>query len=626
MEKRGSKTAAHFRRPNNREGGPVKLGIVFNAEQAQVVVKKKTQVDKILCFCPQAESLLLPLGYDIIRTVDVYGSYLHAKTAVAVRDTLDKTVNDAATFYKLVPGEASSLRVYLFYFLCTAYYIYLCAAPFKNAAGFYWEKDGRIQETSSFEDFIVATIDQANSLVNLYSQTNYSLMNLWVSRFLNKKLIARTMPGSTVRTVDFVNPATKHIMKALVQADKSHISYTLRRMGTNAGKAVALYLKTCKWLDTENRDYKEAVPLFKAIDPRKYKKFKHNVPHLPIENAAIEKAVRENVIKFLPVLKAEYAYGKKAVAMVKANLQMGDHAMYPHIRGAIEALATRTNGQGVSLMVNHGTYNTQKQNRISELVQKLWASQDRLLTEYTNIYIPKSPQVLALTKEIYPDYQYEVKPVPIFERVPQLPYKKDEDFIIVHAGNYTDVYTRIGWMHVPWCRETSYEYLAQTLEFIEAMKDVEGIKLVVKLKQFKFDPHYATVKTHIGKLGMSHKVELRTDDNFKEIIHKCHLLVSNLSTTMEESVPSNIPTMLYTWRKKYFHFPCSFEPASEANKALIYGVKRKEDAAGMVKSIMAHYDSLIQQKNIGIAWQSEDLIDVKAFAKEIADKAKRVKE
>lgn len=596
----------------------MKLGLVFNAAQAKVFIKKGVKPDRLLSFCPEAKYYLDKENYNIITSLELYGPHLHAKTAaITIRD-LDKVTEECKQFYDLRYGESRSLRVYLYYFLSTAYYVYYCLAKVQRQYSEYcWEEGGKIHSTTDFGEFCFRVINQAASEINLYSKTDYTYFNYRIAKWLNKKLVAKTAVNSTIRLVDFTNPATRHIVKALVDRSATHVSYSLRRMGVMAFRTFTIYLKTCFWLKKENIQLNEPVPLFKAINPRKFRVYKNNIPTISIRNPHMRRVVLDNIIRFIPVLRAEYDFGMEVIRLIDANINIGDHAMYPFIRGTIEQMHLNNGEHNISVLVNHGTHNLNKSHPVSDLVQRSWGGQDRLVTELTTIFIPKSPLTLALAKDMYPDFNYEMRPVRLYDETLQTPYDGKEDFIIIHAGNYTDVYTRIGWLHIPWCRETSFEYLSQSLEFLEQIKDVDGIKVIMKLKPFKFDPHYQVIKEHIDRLGIGHKVVLDTGVGFSKLVKKCHMVVSNLSTTMEESVPANIPTLLYTYRKKYFHFPCSHTPAAEGHYPLIYGAKSKNDVAPMIKAIMKHYDMLLKQRNKGIAWQKEDILGVEPFIDEV---------
>jgi len=564
------------------------IAIVSNEEHAQVIARSGIALSEILSFCPIAKYTLEKKGYKVRANSDFYGSLSHAKNVVITHQTLDRIV-ESASGYDLGEAEKLSLRVYLYYCLSICYLIYFSARSYKNAAEFVWVEDGKIHRSPHFSALYESLVFQAIAHLKAHANQTLSPAHAFLARLSNRISHYYLSRQKKRRVLCFGNPFPWKIARAVAAQEDSVIIYPVsihRQFSKTLGVFFKMLIRfACKKHKGVVTIYRIAPALPDSPQPPLI---------LPIKEALINGTATKIIHAYIPFLRKEYRLGGALVERYTPDLAIGDHGKYPYIVGALEALSNRNI---TALMINHATY-TKQESIISKMAMEEWSRQNRMVTRYNSDFAPKSPLTLELAKSIMPGLHCRIHKINNYGKTKIAAYNPAEPFLILHAGNYGDLPTTI-----PHCIETPFEYLYGILELIDEVKTIDNAQLIIKLKAAKSDVHYRIIDDYIKQSGAI-RVTIDTAGKFADLLAKTHLLISNLSGTLEEAAINNMPTLLYTYRKKYFHFPCSFHPAGDA---LIYGVKDKKDVVPMIRSIMARHALLLTQKNTGIAWQENEL-------------------
>jgi hypothetical protein len=191
--------------------------------------------------------------------------------------------------------------------------------------------------------------------------------------------------------------------------------------------------------------------------------------------------------------------------------------------------------------------------------------------------------------------------------------------VILQAGNYTDPFH-----HVPWCKETADEYLLAIFELIEEVGKLENVELIIKLKNKKSSTHKTIVENHIRKLGLEDKARVDTTGKFSDMMARAHLVVCNLSGTIEETLANNIPLMIHTYRKNYFHIDkVAVAESTIDGLAPAYLVEKPADIGRIITSLDKRRAELRNPALFAkVAWPQKDLTTLADIAKVLVQSAK----
>jgi hypothetical protein len=79
---------------------------------------------------------------------------------------------------------------------------------------------------------------------------------------------------------------------------------------------------------------------------------------------------------------------------------------------------------------------------------------------------------------------------------------------------------------------------------------------------------------------------------------------------------SDVPLLLHTYRKHYFHLPCAFEVARDGSSGLVYGVKPGQDTRAMIAAIRENYQAIAANSaaGAGLVWKDNEYNNLQEFA------------
>ncbi len=233
--------------------------------------------------------------------------------------------------------------------------------------------------------------------------------------------------------------------------------------------------------------------------------------------------------------------------------------------------------------------------------------------------VPRLPLTVSQVEQLYPNALPEFIRIPTIQKIERKFGNPQENFKIVFAGNYIGTLS-----HIPWCTETAEEYLLNMLELIEKLGAMPRVEFIIKLKGWKAGAHIAIVQERIDALGLTN-VRIDTDTKFAELLKDTHLLISNLSTTIEEALTNHIPVLLHTHRKHYFHFPCAFDITQGEVSGYVYGVRRGQNLQAMIEAIRMNYQRIVENDDAlsGMVWKEGQYNNLQEFASKITSLSRR---
>ena len=162
--------------------------------------------------------------------------------------------------------------------------------------------------------------------------------------------------------------------------------------------------------------------------------------------------------------------------------------------------------------------------------------------------------------------------------------------IILHAGTYKTFGSPR-----PWIYETS-------IELIEATKDIENTKLVIRIRVAP-ECSLAALKSLLPKYP---HYQLKTEGTFLEDLAEAQLLVSYSSTTIEEALVAKKPVLLWGGTQRYYHLPPRKQIPVIDDRAAVYAPMKKEDLSRMIRAILdVHAEKPLTQDELdNLVWPS----------------------
>jgi hypothetical protein len=580
----------------------MQYGVALNPSQAQVIAGQKVPADAVLSFCPATRQILENAGYKVMSAVDYYRGLSHAKAAVLIDRDLEQLRPQMKQFYKLSDGEAQNLSVYLYHFLSIAYYLYFSTRFMKRKGHdlFWVGVDGSIKR-GDYTQMYSELVEHAKSRITSYSNPKFSFAHYLLTEACNRILALILRLRGKKLIINFGDELPRKMINPILDSSGEYMVVASKKISKNMVQSLKFFIKGCTWALRQSKKDKP-VWVFRTNNPHKYKQ-QVAAPHITLAYSDVTQATRVAIKSYIPFLKTEYEIGQKLIDLFRPDIGISDFAKYPYVLAAQERM--RAYG-GTYVMMNHGTHTVQY-DPISKIAAKMWAAQDRMITQFVTDHVPKSPLTEVLAKEIRPENQFRTHKLNVFQEIKKHPSPNDE-FMLLHAGNFTDVY-----FHIPWCKETAEEYLLSMYELIEEMQHIEGVKLVIKLKPKKAPAHYKLVSEYIDKLKLHDKVVVDTDSKFSDLLAKASMVICNLSGTVEEALINHIPVMVHTYHKGYFHIPAQVLENNGLNPA--YLVRHRKEIKSIVEFAKQNRDKLFAPELYGkVAWKPEEIMKPDVFA------------
>jgi hypothetical protein len=583
----------------------MQYGVALNSSQAQVIAGQKVPADVVLSFCPATRQILENAGYKVMSAVEQYRGLSHAKAAVLIDRDLEQLRPQMQRFYNLSDGEAQNLSVYLYHFLSIAYYLYFSTRFMKkNGHGLFWVGADSSIKHGNYPQMYLELVDHAKSKITGYSNPNFSFAHYLLTEACNRILALILRLRGKKLIINFGDELPRKMINPILDSSGEYIVVASKKISKNMVQSLKFFIKGCTWaLRASKKD--KPVWVFRTNNPHKYKQ-QVAAPDIALAYAEVTQATRIAIKSYIPFLKTEYEIGQKLIDLFKPEIGISDFAKYPYVLAAQERM--RAYG-GTYVMMNHGTHTVQY-DPISKIAAKMWAAQDRMITQFVTDHVPKSPLTEVLAKEIRPENQFRTHKLNVFQEIKKHPAPTDE-FMLLHAGNFTDVY-----FHIPWCKETAEEYLLSMVELIEEMQHIDGVKLVIKLKPKKAPAHYKLVSECIDRLKLHDKVVVDTDSKFSDLLAKASMVICNLSGTVEEALINHIPVMIHTYHKGYFHIPAQVLNREGLNPA--YLVRDRKSIKDIIDFTRNNREKLFDPELYGkVAWQQDEILKPDAFAHNI---------
>lgn len=282
-------------------------------------------------------------------------------------------------------------------------------------------------------------------------------------------------------------------------------------------------------------------------------------------------------------------YGADANAPMR---QLRPNAVIVHesneLHGAVACGAATRNGIHV-INVNNNSLPPQT-GRISASVMTV-ITESRISARLTDTYVGWSPLTAGSTS-LQPSH-----PTVVPTRELQKPWHSPHGtFRVLYASNSPESY-----QFYPHIIETSDEFADALAEFIATVPGLDGIESIIRLRnKGEFNPEL------LATISQNHRQVKITgvDTPFLDALAQADLLVSFMSSTIEQALQARIPVLLWgpTWR--HVHLPARIEPPTESTRDAVYVA---HDAAHLRTMLMAIRDRhigapLTDEETAGLVW------------------------
>lgn len=586
--------------------------IAFVTDSKQGMGLSGLSIDEVFSFDPAVGYELTQSGYSVCPA-DKYDSVAHEQTVKGVAQVLEEITACGAKAYQLGEWEVSGFRANLYYILNWSYFVYYSTQHYKNVeAEFYYYSGGKLKKADSYDMAFAGLLDATARRYNhTYENINYSWVHYQLARFCNRLNMLVSGASRKLRVLHFGDSALKVIEEALWNETSHMVVFKPRSIGKTMAQTV--FVTMCN-VAKAVRDPRAHIHYFRAVRPALYrqtyvketKNFGEALGALPLAfpHPAFMERIVEDSGWYMPFFRAQMKAGKRLAEDLGPHLTMTNKGKYHFIRSAIYFSAKR----GMkSILINHGTHTAQASGT-SKLAANLWASDDRICLKGVSYVVPKLPLTKVQVEEIYQQDTPEFVILPSVKRIAHAPGNPRESFKIVYAGNYFGPL-----YHIPWCAETPDEFLLSILELIEMLGGMPHVEFIIKLKARKASTHVTILQERIDALGVGHKIRIDTETKFLDLLRTTHLLISNLSTTIEEALTNRVPVLLYSYRKQYFHFPCAFD---YGQGGYVYGVHKAEEVAPMIEGIRMDYQRIVENDTVldGLIWNDGQFNNLQQFA------------
>ncbi len=586
----------------------MKTAIILNLRQAEIFARQQMAAGEVVSFCPSATYFLKEKKYNVSSTAASYGALSHGKNVALITRELPRITEAATQQYGLDYPESAGLRVYLYHYLARVYYLYFSLRGLRTRTrDFVWVEEDTLAQ-GDWETMFLALGNQPIGAMASYAFTSYSSAHYLLTAFYNRIIAACVARSKRLKVIDFGDELPKRIVAAMVKNGDNPLILNTHKVGRNPFLSTRFFLKSLTRLWRARADGLP-VMMFRCASPKKYRATFAEFMVPPLAADVVTEVMKRAVTSYIPFARTEVKMGRKIVRALRPHIAVSDHAKYLYILGGLEEVKA----QGAQhAMLNHGTH-TMQYDRMSHMAAKLWGEQERIINRNTTHSLPKSPLTAMLTREIRPDNDYKICKLNVYGKI-ENKAARDGKFVILQAGNYTDAYN-----HIPWCKETADEYLLAIIELLEEVGKLDNVELIIKLKNKKADTHKAIVEGHIARLGIADKARVDTTGKFSELMARAHIVVCNVSGTIEEALANNIPLMIHTYRKSYFHIAeQTAKAAAIGDIAPAYLVKERADIGRIITMLDKHRSELTNPalyKNV--AWQENELLPMQGFAKQL---------
>lgn len=280
--------------------------------------------------------------------------------------------------------------------------------------------------------------------------------------------------------------------------------------------------------------------------------------------------------------------------------------LYSHLCvGSSGVLAEVANSNNIpSILLSHGTHTTHSSAISNYEHQDL--ARGLLFSPLANETIAQSPSAAEFCELNYPELKWR-KTNPLmwaYKKLDNPP--KDGIFRILYTG------TCNSFRH--WIWETPDEYISGLIDFIKKTAHIRNLRIIIKYRtRPELDP------SSLRKLLPDYEhYEVKSSGLFLDELCSANLLVSYVSTTIEEALYSRRPVLLWGHSLRYQHLKASSELPTSKKRSAVYMPREKSDLAPMVQAIMkSHRENLLSDNEVKDFVWSYNKEQTESFIKDI---------
>jgi len=580
--------------------GPTVL--VLDLSQAQIALQHVAADTRIIAFTPEASLFLEKKGFDVIRAENLVSAFTHARNVVTLHKMLQR-IHVQLSDGRLHAAEILSHKPFLFnllgpVLLMRAILSRLGAGPFTII------RSGHLRSAETPTQALWLLAEEVRPNLRQFTSLHYSRLHGRLAQGLGRWVVKSLPKGPMISHIDFGNPVPRRLVALVekVQPD-AVITYARPPRRTMLDSIVRAIRSKHAALRGKGE-----VHLFRATAKGTSCAIANDeFDFISSGQADLDPIIRAALKDHATIARAEVEAGAAFARDHKPKAVILDNLVFPAtIRAAMDLSAKGTR----ILMVNHGSHSLPS-DPISKLAALLWADQGRVTAPFVTDLICKTPQV-AQVAGCLSNVKQPVHPLPIYAR-PKRDATRNAHFTIVHAGNFMPART-----HIPWLTELPGEYMQGILDLAEAVTKVDDIKLIIKIKAQKDGLPIEWMEEQIAGLGAGERVVIDSKTPLPQLFPRTDLLVSNLSTTIEEALTCHVPVLLNTWRRHYNHLPASHEPPNAQGRNAVYCAKNKEDLPRLLEAIKQHHQSpLSENETQGLVWCQQQFCELPTFAQDI---------
>lgn len=201
----------------------------------------------------------------------------------------------------------------------------------------------------------------------------------------------------------------------------------------------------------------------------------------------------------------------------------------------------------------------------------------KVVNTLSDIFACWSPAAAALTGKLLGDRSSSIMPVLSVRSTRTSPASSERPRVL-HAGSF------MGWPQcLPWIIETSDEYCDSILALDRAMAALPDTELVVRAKKKS-----ECAPEHLAQLLAARPGLSITDTStpFRIAMQQADLLVSFMSTTIEEALILRRPVLLWGPVRRYRHLPARTTLPVGDDRAAVYVVQDESTLGPMIAAIL----------------------------------------
>ncbi|QBK04706.1 hypothetical protein DW355_07890 [Hylemonella gracilis] len=570
--------------------------VVRDVADANTIKRKPLAKNaRLLTLTPAAAAVFADdPSYEVIRTTNVYGDDLHARTVEHLKDGLEE-FDRLARLHGLTDTQIEATRITYFYKLATASFFWHSLRGFKET--FWLDTRGKLKGSRNFDEVFEGVfggfihrrmLKPEVDIANLEQDGPYFPLHFWLLK-LYKARMDRLMKGrKKLLIIDKARPSSQNFAHATYRQDPRLVILLSRPLPKSLLKTV-IYMAGSLVLMRSKKEF-TGTRL-----PRYFFWPQETRSHMPEIEGIIagvhdefRKATLKVSIKYLEKV-IRHALGHELqvpldIAQLAPDIISTDS---PFTGFAISASrAAKTMGKQVVLF-NHASHTPQTEEP-SKTMGDLWASLGRIYNDHSTILAARAPSIAELVKELSP---HGDKVIGVRQTQKLAPPQGNRPFRILFAGNYMGLHN-----HIPWMLETPDEFLDGIAELAEAISQIPQATLVIRVKvNAKPECNPETLRKFLPQYP---NVAISNEGTFKQALAESDLLVACISTTIDEALGAGRPVLLHSTRGRYQHLPGMSTPPTAAHRSAVY-VSGKTPLVVLLQGVInAHRDRPLNEQEL----------------------------